>query len=48
MRHTGFLNYLNRLHRKYGRDRYAMYLIETADNGRMTVEFKEKQNETQG
>jgi hypothetical protein len=48
MRHTGFLNYLNRLHRKYGRDRYAMYLIETADNGRMTVEFKEKNHETQG
>jgi hypothetical protein len=48
MRHTGFLNYLNRLHSKYGRDKYNMYLVATADNGRMTVEFREKTNETQG
>lgn len=48
MKHTGFLNYLTRLHRKYGRDRYAMYLVAKEDNGRMTVEFKEKTDETQG
>jgi len=48
MQHTGFLNYLNRLHSKYGRAKYNMYLVSVAANGRWTVEFKEKQNETQG
>ncbi len=48
MRHTGFLNYLTRLHRKLGRDKYEMYLVSVAENGRWTVDFKEKQNETQG
>lgn len=44
--HSGTLSYLNRVHRKYGVWKYNMFMVKCWPDGKMTVIFKEKENET--
>jgi hypothetical protein len=45
--HTGNLSYLNKVHRGYGGiHRYWMKLLKQWSDGKMTVEFMEKEDET--
>jgi hypothetical protein len=46
MIHTGNLSYLNKVHRQYGVWKYNMYLLRQWSDGKMTVQFKEKEDET--
>lgn len=44
--HTGNLSYLNKVHRGYGIYRYWMKQLRQWPDGKMTVEFMEKEDET--
>ena len=44
--HSGNLSYLNKVHRGYGTHRYWMKLLKQWTDGKMTVEFMEKEDET--
>ena len=46
MIHSGNLSYLNSVHRKYGVWKYNMFVLKQWSNGKMTVIFKEKEDET--
>jgi hypothetical protein len=46
MIHTGTISYLNSVHRKYGVWKYDMYTLKRWPNGKMTVEFRKKEDET--
>lgn len=47
MIHTGNLSYLNKVHReKYGTWKYWMKILKVCSNGKYTVMFVEKENET--
>ena len=46
MIHTGNISYLNSVHRKYGVWKYDMYTLKRWPNGKMTVEFRKKEDET--
>lgn len=46
MIHTGNLSYLNSVHRKYGVWKYTMTTLKRWSDGKMTVMFKEKEDET--
>lgn len=37
--HSGDMNYLNRLHRQYGRNQYKMVVLKQWSDGKVTVEF---------
>jgi hypothetical protein len=43
MIHTGNASYLNSVHRKYGVLKYDMFMLKRWPNGKMTVEFREKE-----
>ncbi len=45
--HSGNLSYLNKVHRGYGTHRYWMKYIKRWADGKITVEFIERENETQ-
>ena len=45
MIHTGNLSYLNKVHRSYGVWKYTMVTLKHWSDGKMTVEFREKENE---
>lgn len=45
MIHSGTLSYLNRLHRQYGIWKYSMYVIKRWSDGKLTVEFRKKEDE---
>ena len=40
--HSGNLSYLNRVHRQYGIFNYNMFLLKQWSDGKMTVEFRKK------
>jgi len=44
--HTGNLSYLNRVHRQYGVWEYNMYQLKRWSDGKITVEFRKKEDET--
>jgi hypothetical protein len=46
MIHTGNLSYLNKVHRSYGVWKFNMFLLKKWSDGKMTVEFREKEDET--
>jgi hypothetical protein len=46
MIHRGTISYLNSVHRKYGVWKYDMYTLKRWSDGKMTVIFKEKEDET--
>ena len=46
MIHSGNLSYLNSVHRKYGVWKYNMFMLKQWSDGKMTVEFREKESET--
>ncbi len=45
--HSGNLSYLNRVHKQYGTHTYNMYLLKKWSDGKLTVEFRKKEDETQ-
>lgn len=45
--HSGNLSYLNRVHKQYGTHAYNMYLLKKWSDGKLTVEFRKKEDETQ-
>ena len=46
MIHSGTLSYLNSVHRKYGVWKYYMHTLKQWSDGKYTVEFREKKDET--
>jgi hypothetical protein len=44
--HSGNLSYLNRVHKEYGVWKYNMFMLKKWSDGKMTVEFREKEDET--
>lgn len=46
MIHTGTISYLNSVHRKYGVWKYNMLTLKRWSDGKMTVEFRKKEDET--
>jgi hypothetical protein len=46
MIHSGNISYLNSVHRKYGVWKYNMFMLKQWSDGKMTVEFREKESET--
>jgi hypothetical protein len=46
MIHSGNLSYLNSVHRSYGVWQYYMHTLKQWSDGKMTVEFREKESET--
>jgi hypothetical protein len=46
MIHSGNLSYLNSEHRIYGVWKYNMFMLKQWSDGKMTVEFREKESET--
>ena len=45
--HSGNISYLNKVHKQYGVYKYNMYMLKQWSDGKMTVEFREKEDETQ-
>jgi hypothetical protein len=41
--HSGNLSYLNRIHRQYGIFKYNMFVLKNWSDGKMTVEFRLKE-----
>ena len=46
MIHTGSISYLNSIHRKYGVWKYDMFTLKRWSDGKMTVMFRKKEDET--
>ena len=44
MIHSGTLSYLNKVHRSYGVWKYNMVTLKRWSDGKMTVEFREKED----
>jgi len=44
--HSGNMSYLNRVHKEYGVWKYNMFMLKKWSDGKMTVEFREKEDET--
>lgn len=40
--HSGNLSYLNRVHKQYDIFKFNMFLLKQWSDGKMTVEFREK------
>lgn len=44
--HSGNMSYLNKVHKQYGVHTYNMYMLKTWSDGKITVEFRKKEDET--
>jgi len=44
MIHSGTISYLNKVHRKYGIWEYDMFMLNQWPDGKMTVEFRKKED----
>ena len=44
--HSGTLSYLNKVHRSYGVWQYYMHTLKQWSDGKYTVEFRAKEDET--
>lgn len=45
--HSGNLSYLNRVHKQYGIFKYWMRVLNVWSDGKMTVEFVRREDETE-